>query len=498
MDQTKKLRKLELLERKKRMQVGLPHLYGNKLYRWQREFYDSTNKEIFVCSANQIGKSSIQIKKIIRLATDPSLWKKFWPHRTPNQFWYLYPSSYVATVEFEKKWMSEFLPRYEYKDDPVFGWKEEYNGKWIQAIHFNSGISLYFKTYTQNPQDLQTGTVDYMGFDEELLEILVPELQARLFASNGYLSGVFTPTLGQEFWRETIEVRGYRERFPNALKLQVSMYDCLLYEDGTPSFWSKERIDKIKSGCKSEAEVQRRIYGKFVLDEGLKYPGFTQDNVIEPKKIPEDWVIYIGVDAGSGGKKNHPAAVTFTAMRPDMKLGYVFHGKRFDDEVTTASDVIHWVREEKRSLKNAVNGIFFDYSSFDMGELSARMGEGWQRAEKSHLIGEQILNVGFKNEMLFIFNTEALQPLILEFKSLKIETPKNMAHDDAIDSCRYSVSRIPWCWEDVGLKPKGPPAEYVYSEKEERRKFIMEEYKPSDEVEEEIEAYNELIDIYAE
>ncbi len=223
-----KSKELELLSSTEETTSLLPHLYGQRMYPWQKLFAESTNKQIFICSANQIGKSSIQIKKMIQWATSPQYWKNLWPAwaNTPRQFWYLYPSSGVATVEFEKKWVPEFLPRGKMKDDPVYGWTDEYKAGFIQACHFKTGVTIYFKTYSQNTQDLQTSTAHYIGFDEELPESLYSEIQLRLVHSEGYLSGVFTPTLGQEFWREAIEVRGYKERFPDALKLQVSMYDC--------------------------------------------------------------------------------------------------------------------------------------------------------------------------------------------------------------------------------------------------------------------------------
>ena len=80
-------------------------------------------------------------------------------------------------------------------------------------------ITIYFKTYSQNVTDLQAGTVSFIFCDEELPISLFPELSARLIATDGYFSMVFTATLGQEYWRLTMEPdeeNGEIEKHPDA------------------------------------------------------------------------------------------------------------------------------------------------------------------------------------------------------------------------------------------------------------------------------------------
>ena len=65
----------------------LPHINTKKeyggipFYAWQRSFFASTNKMVLLTAANQIGKSSIQIRKIIHWATIPDEWPKLWPNK---------------------------------------------------------------------------------------------------------------------------------------------------------------------------------------------------------------------------------------------------------------------------------------------------------------------------------------------------------------------------------------------------------------------------------
>lgn len=442
-----KLEELKLLEAKVNLQENLPHLHGWKLYRWAKEYWDARNKIQLICAANQISKSSTQIRKHIHWATAVDLWPELWRTK-PLQFWYCYPNRDTAHVEFVKKWVPEFLPRGEYRyDHPVFGWKPEiYHGR-IFAIHWNSGVSTYFKSYNQDVQDLQTGTVWKMDLDEETPEELMSELFMRLAATDGYLSAVFTPTLGQEYWRTAIEHHGSSSRFPDAFKRQVSMYDCLEYGDGTPSPWSVEQIKRAENSCKSPQEIEKRIFGKFTLAEGLKYPSFHKStNVIKGHHLPKDWSVWCGVDPGSGGE-NHPAAIVLVGVSPDWKRGRVFKGWRGDGIETTASDVVKKVIEIIDGMDHV--RILYDWACRDFFTIASDMGLQVEPAEKSHAVGETMLNVLFKNQMLMVYDYPELEPLCVELSTLKVSTPKNRAKDDYVDATRYAVSKVPWNWESI-------------------------------------------------
>lgn len=469
-----KMRKKELLEKRLKLQETLPHLYGWSWYPWAWDFFKSTNRQNYLCAANQISKSSTQIRKAIDWATDKSKWVSLW-RRNPNQFWYLYPSKEVATVEWKTKWLPEFMPKD--KDDLVYGWKENYsNNGMINAVHFKSGVSLYFKTYGQNVSNLQTGTVYAIFCDEELPVELYPELQKRLASTDGYWHMVFTATLGQEFWREVIEEKGKRERFPNAFKRQVSMFDCMRYKDGTASFWTKEKIQREIALCSTEAEVQRRVYGKFIVDSNLAYPSFsTQVNIMEPRTIPKDWLIYTGVDVGSGistsstTKKSHPAAIIFVAVNSNYREGWIFKGWRGDNVSTTATDILIKHQVMKGSHKPVSQ--FYDWASKDFKTIAERNGEVFLPADKSRESGQMLLNTLFKNGMLKIFRDDELYKLVNELLSLKSDTLKNNAKDDFVDALRYAVTNIPWDFSFIKMK------EEVQGKKETKKEIEIRQRK---------------------
>ena len=94
---------IELKEAELELKRGLPHLYGYPWYSWALDFFESREKLNFLCAANQISKSSTQIRKCIDWATAQEKWQDLWPAATekPNQFWYLYPTANQASIEIK-------------------------------------------------------------------------------------------------------------------------------------------------------------------------------------------------------------------------------------------------------------------------------------------------------------------------------------------------------------------------------------------------------------
>jgi hypothetical protein len=363
-------------------------------------------------------------------------------------FFYCYADANQATIEFHEKWVKEFLPRGAMKDHHEYGWRCEYdNRKKIHAIHFNSGVSIYFKTYEMSPHALQASSVFAVFADEEMPKHLFDEINVRLIANRGYFHMVFTATRGQDFWRLTIEPKnGEKENFPGAFKRQISMYDCLNYANGMPSKWTVEYIQEIERSCSDPIEVQRRVYGKFVRVDGLLVNGFRRDkNTTTDCKIPDDWKWYSGTDAGTGGGRGHPAAFVFVAVSPDYKHGKVVEVWRGDDVVTSSADMLakyQTMRNGRRCIQETYDfgGIGKDY-----GILAERAGEGFVRAKKDRTLGFGILNDLFRLGILDIclIDSES-EKLCTELSSASSGADKTHAKDDLIDALRYAIVDIPW------------------------------------------------------
>lgn len=393
--------------------------------------------------------SSTQIRKTAHWSTATNLWPELWPGRTPRMFWYLYPSRDLAHLEWVTKWQPEFMPRPPFDKDPRYGYEVEFEKGKIHAVHWNSGIHLYFKTYMQQASTLQAGTCDAIFCDEELPEHLWDELIQRISATKGYFSMVFTPTLNQHTWWRAMECRGTDEEFlPDAFKLNVSKYDCLTYEDGTPGPWTREQIEAEEAACSTDAERQRRIYGRFVTEVGRKYPQYEPTrHYIAPRPIPDGWQWYVAIDKGGGkasSKNNHYSAIVFIAVRPDFRLGYVAKCWRGDGQELTSQDVLEKLREMRGDL--AMTLQIYPHDAKDFGIIAARQGEGFVQADKSHARGEDVVNTLFKADMLFIFDSEEARKLSSELITLLKSTVKDAAKDDLADGLRYSTISIPWDW----------------------------------------------------
>lgn len=452
-------------ERLLKMQVelaeGLPHLHGLPWYPWAFDFFEARNRMAFLCAANQISKSSTQIRKCIHWATATDLWSDLWAKPglpPPNMFWYVYPTQQLATVEFKTKW-TQFLPKGKYKEDKKYGWKDVWDGKFIDSIEFKSGVTVYFKTYKQGGFALQSATVYAIFLDEECPYHLWDEFVLRLSATEGYISMVFTATLGQDEWRQVIEpANPDEEKYPDAWKRQVSIYDCQHYLDGSPSPWTDVRINNQIALCSSIAQVQRRIFGKFVKESGLIYHQFDVTRHLKPgHHIPQSWLWYVAADIGSGKTETtgqgHPGGVIVVAVRPDHKAGRVVYCWRGDNTRTTAGDIYKKAEDIIKELNIQPVAKIYDWGSADFATIATRNGGGWIPANKSHEHGEQAVNTLFKHDMLLIYQKGENGKLVGELSSLNHETPKRKRKDDLADPLRYICVHVPWDWSAIQSGP---------------------------------------------
>ena len=280
------------------------------------------------------------------------------------------------------------------------------------------------------------------------------------------------------------------------------MFDCLKYTDSTDTPWTESRINQIIRNCKSKAEVDKRVFGRFVLDDGLKYQGFTREKnyARRPKNgrgnpfygPPRGWTVYGGVDIGSGGKDNHPAAYTLLAVDPTMSKIRVFKCRRLDKIETTAIDILKIYLEDTKGL-NVVSQAY-DFAAKDFGTIASRSGIPFVKAKKDHDVGEMALNTAFKTGMLKIYRGDEEDKLVRELETLLIAGDKRKAKDDLIDSLRYALMQVPINWEKVsGIETANKPEKI--STKHRRPNEYWEDDEGSkiqDEIDEELEFWDEL------
>lgn len=463
-----KRKELEYLKKQKELEEILPHLYV-PMYAWQRRMHDSTNRVNLLTAANQIGKSSSLIRRAIANATDQTRWERMWGKSVkPRQFWYFYPSGDTIEKEVETKWIPEWLPRGPMMKDAQYGWKIVRKNQKPDSVHFNAGPILYFQSYTKSVSNVQAGSIHEVSCDEEMPLEFYDEIMFRLTATSGIFNSGFTPTLNQLFWKQAMEGN---KILPRAMKMSVSMYECLKYEDGSPSrIMTLEKIREAESKCKNETERQRRIFGKFVTEEGRTYFAFEfEKNVVPPYSI-KGWTIYAAVDYGSGidmesqkpGRKakNHPSAIVFIAVRPDYKKGAIFKSWRGDNVKTTAGDVFNKYVEMKGAMQ--VAQACYDPGAPDFGTIATRNGLSFIKADKSRDAGEDLVNTLFRHQMLDIFDDDPENlKLAGELAHIMISNQQGDAKkdDDLADANRYGCMLVPWDLSAVAEKVGAPEEE---------------------------------------
>lgn len=491
-----------LLERERVIKENLPHLFGWPWYPWAWEFFNSTNRYNLIVAANQVSKSTTMIRKCTHWATATELWDGLWG-RKPTTFWYVYPSLDVATVEFNEKWVKEVLPRGEQKEKGKYAWTHKMRAGKIDSIIFASGVTVYFKSYEQDDTNVQTTSVFALFLDEECPAEVYPEFNARTMSATikGYVHAAFTATLGQEFWRLAMEEKGKAETFKTAWKKQVSLFDCMKYTDGSKSAWTEEYIQQVIDGCGSEAEVQRRVYGRFVVDEGRRFPGFSRSvNYVTGHPVPKSWLIYAGVDIGSGGISGHPGAIVFVAVNPEFTQGRIFRGWRGDKIQTTSGDILDKFVELKGKLRCV--GMYYDSQARDFRTLADSRGIPFQMADKSQDSGYNLLNTLYKLGVLKIYDDDPeLLKLVLEHENLKVTTGKSHAKDDFSDAARFAVTKIPWDFKAIYKVAGAPKKEKQFKTQRERDWHEMKEQRKRsgvDLLEAECDLANEAMDYGAD
>ena len=249
-----------------------------------------------------------------------NVWPTLW-NTKPSLFWYFYPARDTSRTEFEEKWMP-WMPGDQ--KCPYTGWRVEKKLNVVHSVYFNSGVTLQFKTYEQRAINLQASTLWAIFIDEEPPYGLFHELLARRRATDGYISIVFTPTIGQPEFAAAFD-KDYKgtkkETFPDAYKRQISLYECKWYTDKNGKqierAWTDERIQQeVNLYIGNYKELMVRIYGYFIKEGGLMYGSYDpKTSNVTGFTFPLDWNYYVAVDIGSGGKHNHPAAIVLWLFR---------------------------------------------------------------------------------------------------------------------------------------------------------------------------------------
>lgn len=493
------------LEQIKKVKEGLPHLYCFPFYKWQREFWEQTSPFQINYAANQIGKSSIMIRKMIRYCTDKSLWKQF--KKKPTIAFYLYPDRDTITREVKSKW-TEFLPCNGYENDPVYGYKIKYEGKYASHIEWNSGVTLYFKSYglsnvKETAHRLQASTPFIVAADEVLPIELWPELQMRI-ASPANKGAMFwmnaTPTRPVAYWAD---VQAGRVIIPNSWVNTTSMYDCLTYECGSKSIWTIKKIKEIEQTLPDQMSIDIRVHGLFKAVDGLALSSFDKEHNLTEGHPLKGGRYQCGIDYGIGGSEGgHPSSIVIVWINDDNTQARIVRSWVGVGQRTTVDDVLNKYIEMANSLGlNQIETTYYDWACAEMQEIGNRRGLTLIKADKSRDKGFATLNSLFKNSMLKIYkkDNESWERLVYEIENLRADAKKSSAEDDGIDALRYAISNIIFNFENITVKEDGTPKKPTTPKLIKRRgeKIDYDDFEENDlTYEEEIDEWNDYVEGY--
>lgn len=446
-----KLKRLKLLEEKKKLRDELPHLYGYKSYPWTTEFLNSTNKMVLMTKGNQVGGSSAQIRKCIHWATDPYIRKEVFKKEPHEQLVFLYfmPTLKLFAREFHTKWIPQFMPRGKQRESGPYSWRADYDNKKLEYINFiefpQANTLILCISYTGDIHgSMQALSPICIFADEEMPTNVYPEVAARLSATGGWFHMNCTPTRGEKLWDDAFN----GDKFPGAHKMRVSQYDCIKFEDGSPGVHSFEKIKAFEMSLPSERDIAVRVHGRFEKLEGLVYDAFDIKVNSKPLEIDSPYY-YAGIDYGSGGK-GHASAIVIIAVSSDFKAARIHNfwkGNNF--ERTTCDDVIKKYIEMSKGLN--ITSAFYDWAAADLATIASRIGLSLQKANKDKKKGSATLNSLFKNCMLEVPDTEENLELIQELNKHRHDVPDRFAENHGIDALRYCIVDVPWDYSDIKI-----------------------------------------------
>ncbi len=467
----------------------LPHLYGHPWYDWSYEFFHDMSRNAFLTAPNQVGKSSALIKKVIHFATEPKIWKKVW-NKKPTQFWYLYPSLTQATTEFHEKWVKENLPSGKMKTSEKYGWSEVYGAqKNISAIHFKNGVSIYFKSYMQSVSSLQTSTVYFIACDEELPVKYWTELTMRRDAVDGLFNLVFTATLSQRFWFEVMELRGKEnERFPDAYKRSVSLYECQEYKSGKKAPWTLEKIKRRESECESKEEILVRVNGRFRPYKTGIYSNFDdKKNVIEKKFIvPKGWHKVIGA---YNPKDSSGCAVCALAVSKDRQKCVIYYANKINK--TTVETIAQY-----RAELGSVPAKFVNAEASDFHAIAQSGGEYFLETKMPRDGAKELVNTLFYTKILEVSKFDNCNDLTLQLQTIQEENLSDFKDFELIGALVCALSNMNFDFEEIinGIRKKIDP----YKDMDPRERMYKGIDKPvhdTDSCEIEFQEFDELISV---
>ena len=271
-----------------------------RLHAKQLQFHQSLAKSRFVFGGNRTGKSVCGAMETIWYATGLHPFVKL-DHAQDG--WVVSLTRQVQRDVAQAKILQYLPPEWIVKTVMVSGSAFAPAHGVIDFILvrniFGTVSKIGFRNCEQGRERFQGVSLDYVWFDEEPPADIYDECLLRLLDRGGVHWVTMTPLKGRSWVYDRIYLR--QEQQPDLACFWMSW-------DDNP-YLSSEEKQYLIANLPPEV-LESRQHGHFVAAEGLVFPNFTADNVLEPFVMTHADAYYIGIDPGY----RNPTAVIWVAV----------------------------------------------------------------------------------------------------------------------------------------------------------------------------------------
>ncbi len=274
-------------ERRRRAGAAAAYNSGPVKHEKQIAFHKSPARNRWVFGGNRSGKTECGAMECVYMARGIHPYRK---NRKDTFGWVVSLSSQVQRDVAQKKllkfidpsWIQDIVMLSGRRDYPESGVIDR-----IEVRNVFGGISVIgFKTCDQGREKFQGTSLDYVWFDEEPPREIYEECRMRVLDRQGDIFGTMTPLKGLTF--------AYTDIY---LKSGTEGIWCEFMEWADNPFLPKEEVEMLTASL-SPDELESRKYGRFRASEGLVYPEFTDDAIIDPFPVPPEWQDNLSIDPG--------------------------------------------------------------------------------------------------------------------------------------------------------------------------------------------------------
>ncbi|MCQ2382071.1 MAG: terminase family protein, partial [Clostridia bacterium] len=271
-----------------------------KLHQKQLDFHQSLCKSRFVFGGNRTGKSVCGAMEVIWYATGLHPFIKI-DHACDG--WVVSLTRQVQRDVAQAKILQYLPPEWIAKVVMVSGssFAPEHGVIDFLLVRniFGTVSKIGFRNCEQGRERFQGVSLDYVWFDEEPPESIYDECLLRLLDRGGVHWVTMTPLKGRSWVYDRIYLR----------QEQQSDLACFWMSWDDNPYLSQSEKQFLVANLSPDV-LESRKYGRFVAAEGLVFPNFSAENIIEPFVIEHADAYYVGIDPGY----RNPTAVLWVAV----------------------------------------------------------------------------------------------------------------------------------------------------------------------------------------